>query len=48
AADAAERARLGRAARYSTRAHSCEVAMVRLAALYDEALPPAEPAQAAA
>jgi glycosyltransferase involved in cell wall biosynthesis len=38
AADAAERARLGRAARYSTRAHSCEVAMVRLAALYEAAL----------
>jgi hypothetical protein len=48
AADAAERARLGRAGRYSTRAQSCEVAMVRLAALYDEALAPAEPAQAAA
>jgi hypothetical protein len=47
AADAAERARLGRAARYSTRGHSCEVAMVRLAALYAEALA-AAPVSAAA
>jgi hypothetical protein len=46
--DAAERARLGRAARYSTRARSCEVAMVRLAALYDQALGVREPARAAA
>jgi hypothetical protein len=46
--DAAERARLGRAARYSTRARSCEVAMVRLAELYDEALAVREPERAAA
>jgi hypothetical protein len=38
AADAPERARLGRAARYSTRAHSTEVALARLADLYDAAL----------
>jgi len=47
--DAAERARLGRAARYSTRARSCEVAMVRLAALYDQTLAAVrEPERAAA
>jgi hypothetical protein len=47
AADAPERARLGRAARYSARSHSCEVALARLAELYDAALT-AAPVQAAA
>jgi len=47
AADAPERARLGRAARYSTRAHSCDVALARLADLYDAALT-AAPLHAAA
>ena len=48
AADAAERARLGRAGRYSTRPHATECALARLAALYDRALTEAQPRAAAA
>lgn len=48
AADASERARLGRAARYSTRPYAIECALARLAELYERALAAAAPRAAAA